>query len=128
MTERCVFRSLDRSTRRLVGAALAACLGPGLGAGAAPLDFETVALTGDQVPDAAAGVVFSSFKLPVLNASGQTAFFGVLTGTGVTSTNSRGIYSDVSGTLAEVAAQATRPRTRRRASCLATSATSIEVA
>ena len=56
-----------------------------------------VARTGDQAPGS--GAAFSDFDSPVLNASGQTAFRAELTG----GTNQSGIYSEGSGTLAQVA-------------------------
>ncbi|TWU28147.1 DUF7453 family protein [Bythopirellula polymerisocia] len=62
-----------------------------------------VAREGNQAPSADPGVVFSSLRSPVFSAAGQTAFGSFLTGPGVNSTNGIGIYSDASGTLAEVA-------------------------
>ncbi|MEM1208080.1 MAG: choice-of-anchor tandem repeat NxxGxxAF-containing protein [Planctomycetota bacterium] len=62
-----------------------------------------VARTGNQAPDANSGVVFSGLNFPVFNASGQTAFRGDLTGTGVANTNNVGVYSEGGGSLAEVA-------------------------
>ncbi|MEZ6191242.1 MAG: hypothetical protein R3C45_08120, partial [Phycisphaerales bacterium] len=63
-----------------------------------------VAREGDPAPGAGAGVVFNSFSsgtnLPAFNDAGQTAFIGDLTGTGVNSTNDRGIFAtDLAGTL-----------------------------
>jgi len=52
-----------------------------------------VARTGDAAPGTSSGVNFSSFDRPVLNGAGQTAFSGGLTGTGVDSSNDRGIWS-----------------------------------
>jgi hypothetical protein len=56
-----------------------------------------VARTGSQAPGTAVGVNFSGFGDPVLNGAGQTAFHGTLTGTGVTSSNDRGIWSEGGG-------------------------------
>jgi len=69
----------------------------------ADITIETVALTGDQAPGAASGVVFTSFDEVSLNAAGQTVFEGLLTGTGVTDSNDLGIYSEGTGTLRNVA-------------------------
>jgi hypothetical protein len=50
------------------------------------------------------GVVFNGFTSSVANnASGATAFLGILRGAGVNSTNDRGIWSDASGTLTPIA-------------------------
>ena len=60
-----------------------------------------IARTGDVAPGTGpgTGVVYSSFNLPVISAAGQTAYLGVLTGTGVTFSNDRGIWSEAAGTL-----------------------------
>jgi hypothetical protein len=55
-----------------------------------------VARRGSPAPGTPRGVNFGAFGLnlwPLLNDAGQTAFRADLTGTGVTSTNSRGIWS-----------------------------------
>lgn len=62
-----------------------------------------VARTGDQAPGAVSGTVFSDFGDPLLNNSGQTVFRAGLSGSGVNETNDGGIYSEGSGTLAQVA-------------------------
>ena len=62
-----------------------------------------VARTGGQAPDASGGVVFDSFRDPVINFSGQTVFRAELSGTGVDSTNNEGVYTTLSGTLVQVA-------------------------
>ena len=62
-----------------------------------------IARTGDQVPDAASGVVFRDLEIPVLNVSGELVFEAELTGTDVEFSNRDGIYSNGSGTLEEVA-------------------------
>jgi hypothetical protein len=57
-------------------------------------------------PGLGPGVNFSSFGniiAPVINSAGNVAFFGSLTGTGVNSTNNRGVWSNAGGTLAAVA-------------------------
>ena len=59
-----------------------------------------VARKGDKAPGTPAGVAFSTFFSPILNADGQTAFYGRLTGPGVNSTNNEGIWAqDLSGQL-----------------------------
>ena len=66
-------------------------------------DFETIALAGDQAPDADVGVVLNSFSAPSVNASGQTVFNGFLVGAGVDLNNSSGVYRDDFGMLEQVA-------------------------
>ncbi len=56
-----------------------------------------VAREGSQAPGLDAGVNFSGFSSPVLNAAGQTAFLGLLTGTGVTDSNDTSIWSEGGG-------------------------------
>jgi len=70
---------------------------------AAPPKYNTIADSGQAAPGVAAGGVYSSFSNPVLNAAGNTAFLSFLTGSGVTSTNDRGIWSAGGGSLALVA-------------------------
>jgi hypothetical protein len=77
--------------------------------------LRTVALTGQQAPGAAPGVIYDSFgahydsifgaifRGPVLNDAGQTAFRADLSGNGVGSTNNQGVWSEGSGSLALVA-------------------------
>ena len=66
-----------------------------------------IARTGDAAPGTSSGVNFSDFGFVsnlVLNGSGQTAFFGDLTGTGVDSSNDGGIWAeDRSGVLTLIA-------------------------
>ncbi|QEG34570.1 DUF7453 family protein [Bythopirellula goksoeyrii] len=104
-----LFSSLSSRTYSItVTMACSLCLTP---IAQADGDLRTVVLTGDQAPGADPGVVFSSFPSfgigagvpPMIDAMGQTAFFGQLTGPGVNSTNDDGIYSEGKGTLAEVA-------------------------
>jgi hypothetical protein len=61
-----------------------------------------VAKSGDQAPGVPAGVIFGGLQTPILNSQGQIAFFGTLTGNGVTTSNDGGIWSDGSGSLALV--------------------------
>ncbi|MCH8839967.1 MAG: PEP-CTERM sorting domain-containing protein, partial [Planctomycetes bacterium] len=57
-----------------------------------------VAREGDSAPGTPSGVNFRGFCcVRVLNGAGQTAFLGTLTGTGVTSSNDRGIWSEGGG-------------------------------
>ncbi len=56
-----------------------------------------IARSGNAAPGTGAGVKFSIFEKPVLNNAGQMAFFGSLTGTGVTTFNNRGIWSEGGG-------------------------------
>jgi hypothetical protein len=64
---------------------------------------ELVARTGSQAPGTASGVLYGSLDWPLLNGAGQTAFLATLTGSGVNSTNARGIWSEGSGVLELVA-------------------------
>ena len=82
----------------LAAAALAALAVP-----AAAQTLRTVALKGQPAPGTSSGVNYITFDSPRLNAAGQAAFFGVLTGSGVTSANINGVWSERSGSLALVA-------------------------
>jgi hypothetical protein len=63
-------------------------------------DLNLVARTGDLAPGTTSGVRFSDLYLPALNSAGQTAFRGVLTGSGVTASNNLGIWAtDQDGAL-----------------------------
>ncbi len=62
-----------------------------------------VVRSGDQAPGTPSGVNYSSVNSPGLNDAGQIAFNGLLTGSGVDSTNDWGIWSEGSGSLALVA-------------------------
>jgi hypothetical protein len=75
----------------------------------ADIVFRTVALSG-QAPGTPAGVNFSGFGAPALNAAGQIAFLASLqTGSGgVTSLNDSGVWSEGSGSLALVAREGTQ--------------------
>jgi hypothetical protein len=54
-------------------------------------------------PNVGAGVIFQFIQSPVLNDSGHVAFSATLSGTGITSANGTGIWSNTSGSLAPVA-------------------------
>ena len=62
-----------------------------------------VAREGDAAPGTEPGVVFREFQNVRLNAAGQTALWGTLTGPGVDDTNDTGIWSEGSGSLSLVA-------------------------
>ncbi len=68
-------------------------------------NLELVARTSTHAPGTPDGVHFSDVSgSPLsLNNLGQTAFSGMLTGSGVNSTNNVGLWSEVSGSLALVA-------------------------
>ena len=55
--------------------------------------LKPIALEGSAAPGAAAGVLFSSFSELAMNANGQIAFLGTLTGAGVTAANDGGIWA-----------------------------------
>ncbi len=69
--------------------------------------LDLFAREGDVAPGTELGVLFSGFDFsnkPVLNAVGQAAFLGSLTGPGVDNTNNRGIWAtDTNGVLTLVA-------------------------
>ncbi len=70
------------------------------GAGALAL----VARSGRQAPGTSGGVNFFDLNYPTLNSAGQTAFRADLTGSGVNSTNNRGIWAtDWTGVLQLIA-------------------------
>ena len=52
-----------------------------------------VARDGGASPGTGSGVLFSGFDVPMLNNSGQVAFYGYLTGSGVTATNNQAIFA-----------------------------------
>ena len=65
---------------------------------------EVVARQGDVAPGTEPGVTFRSFSAPSLNNLGHVAFQASLAGTGIDSTNDRGIFiSDLEGNLHLVA-------------------------
>ena len=55
--------------------------------------LKPIAVEGSAAPGAAAGVLFNSFSELAMNASGQIAFLGILTGAGVTTANDGGIWA-----------------------------------
>jgi hypothetical protein len=60
--------------------------------------------TGTQAPGLPAGVNFSELaEYPSINDTGQLAFTGRVTGSGITSSNNTGIWSDASGALSLIA-------------------------
>ncbi|MEZ6318681.1 MAG: GC-type dockerin domain-anchored protein [Phycisphaerales bacterium] len=72
------------------------------GSAASGVEVRTLALSGQQAPGAPAGATFiSGFGPPDVNASGQAAFTGILTGTGVDFTNSWGVYAGAAGAVAQ---------------------------
>ena len=68
-----------------------------------PGGLKLVAREGNQAPGTAVGVRFggeiSVFSEPVVHSAGRTAFVAALTGSGVTSSNDLGIWSQGSGSL-----------------------------
>ncbi len=54
--------------------------------------YRLVAMHGDQAPGLPAGVVFSGFGDPVINATGQLAFVAYLAGAGVNALNDFAVY------------------------------------
>ena len=87
--------------------------------------LRTVAISGQQAPGTPGGVTYDSFgshydslrgfffRGPVLNDAGQTAFRADLTGSGVSSTNNHGVWSEGSGSLALVARTGSQAPGRR---------------
>src|SRR5262245_53899767 len=71
------------------------------------LSYEKVALTGDQAPGTAPGVVFSAFTGPYthpepgprIDAQGRVSFFALISGPGVVTANHSGVWSQHSGVL-----------------------------
>jgi hypothetical protein len=60
--------------------------------------------TGMQAPGLPAGVTFSELaEYPIINDAGQLAITGRVTGSGITSSNNTGIWSDASGSLSLIA-------------------------
>ena len=67
-------------------------------------ELALVARSGSQAPGTAGGVNFFNLNYPTLNSAGQTAFRADLTGSGVDSTNNRGIWAtDWTGILQLIA-------------------------
>jgi hypothetical protein len=57
-------------------------------------DTTLIAREGNAAPGAGSGVNFGFFAVPVLNNTGQVAFWSLLTGTEVTGSNDQAIYRD----------------------------------
>lgn len=62
-----------------------------------------LAREGSAAPGTAAGIVYSTFGDPRLDAAGQCSFWGTVTGPNVTGGNSKAIWSGVPGTVALLA-------------------------
>lgn len=69
----------------------------------AAITFDTRALSGDHAPGTEPWVRFFTFTAPVLNATGQIAFHGFLTGTTLGSPLPQGVWSEGEGSLNLVA-------------------------
>ncbi len=65
--------------------------------------FERIALSGEAAPGTAAGVVFTAFAGPRLDANHRVGFYASLAGNGVSPANDQGIWSQASGSLGLVA-------------------------
>src|SRR5262245_17127529 len=65
----------------------------------ARIALDTVALTGAPAPGAN-GATFAFLRDPILNKAGEVGFIAPLTGAGVTSDNSRGLWIGRPGNLA----------------------------
>src|SRR5688572_105139 len=70
-----------------------------LSSSASAQTIRTVALTGQQAPGLANGIVFDGFESVTLNALGQVAFAADLKGNNLTRFNDFGIWSESSGSL-----------------------------
>lgn len=70
-----------------------------------PESISLIVREGDQAPGTDPGVLFDTFSFtpPAINNAGQVSFQSNLTGAGVDSTNSRGIWSNGSGSLELIA-------------------------
>jgi hypothetical protein len=68
-----------------------------------PGNVSQIARTGSQAPGVTSGANFSSFNPPTINSVGQVLFSATLTGTGVSSVNSAGIWAGSPGSLAVLA-------------------------
>lgn len=69
----------------------------------ASITYRTIALTGDAAPNTNTGVVYSSFSKPIINSSGQVAFWGKLAGPGVINGNDHAIWAEDAGILRMIA-------------------------
>lgn len=69
------------------------------------ITYNMIALSGDAGlnlgfgPNLGAGIQFSSFTVPVINANGHVAFGGGLEGAGISWTNNFGVWTNVNGPL-----------------------------
>jgi len=92
--------------RRAVGVAVALAAAAWALGVASPVDAQTstVVLSGTRPPGTPAGITYATLdSSPRMNDAGQLAFTALLAGTGVTTTNDRGIWSGSPATLALVA-------------------------
>ncbi len=95
-----------RVTRRisvLCVVSIAMTLGTAASAAVAAVPMRTVALSGRPAPGTGAGISFSGFELPAIDASGQAAFGASLTGLFVPAFSDSGIWSEGAGALTLVA-------------------------
>jgi hypothetical protein len=69
----------------------------------APGSVTLLARAGNPAPGAAAGVNYSSFETPTINASGQSAFHARVQGSGITAPNDTGFWVGTPGSVAKVA-------------------------
>ncbi|HEY4309876.1 MAG TPA: PEP-CTERM sorting domain-containing protein [Pirellulales bacterium] len=67
---------------------------------------DTIATSATQAPEVPAGINFAAFQNggtvpvpPSINASGQVAFYGTLSGAGTTTTNNVGVWTGTSGNV-----------------------------
>ncbi|MBA3485526.1 MAG: PEP-CTERM sorting domain-containing protein [Pirellulales bacterium] len=60
----------------------------------AQISYSTLALSGQPAPDLPAGVIYADFSSPHISDAGQTMYRAILSGDGVTTTNSVAIYAD----------------------------------
>src|SRR5688500_12514513 len=81
------------------------------GCHASPLanPIRVAAVTGQQAPGLSDGSVFSGLIAPVINDSGQIAFFGFTTDATAAGAYSPGIWSDATGNLNFVAIHGLQP-------------------
>ncbi len=87
----------------LIGGGVTVANNTGLWMGA-PGSVALLARAGNAAPGTGAGINFSSFNYPAaINAAGQVAFFGSLTGGGVTNANDTGLWLGVPGSVALLA-------------------------
>jgi hypothetical protein len=64
----------------------------------AQVQLRAFVLSGQQAPGSPAGVTFSGTDGLSINASGKVGLFATVAGAGITASNNKGIWSDVSGT------------------------------